>query len=123
MSVGEETRADGLEAGVGNRKEANRDLIYLGETMSKTTWHEKNLETNTISWILTSWKGLKRQARVCMCKEPLMLFLTHSFSFWQSAIGVNSFIEKSNSSKACRAFVRSPIPWTVSEPRTSQVYA
>ena len=37
-----------------------------------------------------------------------MLFLTHSFSFWQSVMGVNSFLE---------------ISWKFSEPQTSQVYA
>src|SRR6267154_3878787 len=93
--------------GHGSGDMTNRDLICLGETMSKMA-DTKNLKANTISCIFTSWNGLKRQARVCICREPLMLFLTHSFSFWQSAMGVNSFLE---------------ISWIVSEPQTSQVFA
>jgi hypothetical protein len=70
--------------GHGSGDMTNRDLICLGEMMSKRL-ARKGLKANTISWIFTSWNGLKRQARVCMCREPLMLFLAHSFSFWQSA--------------------------------------
>src|SRR5712675_3287509 len=91
--------------GHGSRDMANRHLICL-ERHERDDHHER-CAMSTISWIFTSWNGLKRQARVCMCSEPLMLFLTHSFSFWQSAIGVNSFLE---------------ISWKVSEPQTSHVY-
>ena len=109
IGVGEETGTNSLEASVGNREEdttqmddvariqsaretaihvhghgprnmANRDLICLWSHMSNATF-TRYLRRNTISWIFTSWNGLKRQARVCMCREPLMLFLTHSLSF------------------------------------------
>ena len=65
---------------------ANRDLICLGKTISKTTYTKKIIKAITISWILTSWNGLKQQVCVCMCREPLRLFLMHSFSFWQSVL-------------------------------------
>lgn len=69
---------------------------------------EVKFERHTISCILISWKGLKRQALVCICREPRRPFFLHSLSFWQSEIGRNVFWE---------------ISWKVSEPQTSHVYA
>jgi hypothetical protein len=57
--------------GHGSGDMTNRDLICLGETMSKRL-ARKDLKANTISWIFTSWNGLKRQACVCTCREPLL---------------------------------------------------
>lgn len=49
------------------RNVANRNLVRLYDMSRDQKFIEAQL---TISWILISWKGLNRQARVCICNEP-----------------------------------------------------
>lgn len=62
---------------------------------------------SAISWILTSWKGWKRDARVCMKSLPFVWLVLH-VSDGQTMRGVKLFCATS---------------WKISFPHESQVYA